>query len=149
MAQRQVHLQYQHQPQQYHHQDMEVDRSFEPRHHGSRAAADSTLQNHTLVDSDTDEDEDEDEGPMMAGGRPGVSGHAMLGGHNMDLDGGDGELDGIDGEIVEDDAASDSSFSDSLSSSPSVPSSDDIDFSLVYALHTFLATVDGQAVRLP
>lgn len=36
------------------------------------------------------------------------------------------------------------SFSDSLSSSPSVPE-EDIDFSLVYSLHTFLATVDGQA----
>ncbi|KAG0141073.1 hypothetical protein CROQUDRAFT_725843 [Cronartium quercuum f. sp. fusiforme G11] len=45
------------------------------------------------------------------------------------------------------DRASDSSFSDSvsMSSSPSIPSSDDIDFTLVYALHTFLATVDGQA----
>lgn len=36
------------------------------------------------------------------------------------------------------------SFSDSLSSSPSIPD-EDIDFSLVYALHTFLRTVDGQA----
>ncbi|KAH9813665.1 hypothetical protein DFH28DRAFT_974026 [Melampsora americana] len=47
----------------------------------------------------------------------------------------------------EGDRASDSSFSDSvsMSSSPSIPSSDDIDFTLVYALHTFLATVDGQA----
>lgn len=36
------------------------------------------------------------------------------------------------------------SFSDSLSSSPSIPD-EDIDFSLVYSLHTFLATVDGQA----
>ncbi|KAK4058490.1 protein phosphatase regulator [Microbotryomycetes sp. JL221] len=42
----------------------------------------------------------------------------------------------------EDDSASFSS--DSLSSSPSIPD-EDIDFSLVYALHTFLATVDGQA----
>ncbi|MBW0495590.1 hypothetical protein O181_035305 [Austropuccinia psidii MF-1] len=45
------------------------------------------------------------------------------------------------------DRASDSSFSDSvsLSSTPSIPCSDDIDFTLVYALHTFLATVEGQA----
>ena len=35
-------------------------------------------------------------------------------------------------------------FSDDLSSSPSVPS-EDIDFDQVYALHTFLATVEGQA----
>ncbi|GAA5887436.1 hypothetical protein JCM6882_002528 [Rhodosporidiobolus microsporus] len=44
-------------------------------------------------------------------------------------------------EDLEDDAGS---FSDSLSSSPSIPD-EDIDFNLVYALHTFLATVDGQA----
>jgi SH3 domain len=35
-------------------------------------------------------------------------------------------------------------FSDDLSSSPSIPD-DNIDFDLVYALHTFLATVEGQA----
>ena len=35
-------------------------------------------------------------------------------------------------------------FSDDLSSSPSVPG-EDIDFDQVYALHTFLATVEGQA----
>ncbi|GAA5976710.1 hypothetical protein JCM11641_005668 [Rhodosporidiobolus odoratus] len=50
---------------------------------------------------------------------------------------------GIEGqeEDLEDDSGS---FSDSLSSSPSIPD-EDIDFNLVYALHTFLATVDGQA----
>jgi hypothetical protein len=32
----------------------------------------------------------------------------------------------------------------SMTSSPSIPDSD-IDFDLVYALHTFVATVDGQA----
>ncbi|GAA97253.1 hypothetical protein E5Q_03930 [Mixia osmundae IAM 14324] len=35
-------------------------------------------------------------------------------------------------------------FLDELSSSPSIPD-DNIDFDLVYALHTFLATVEGQA----
>ncbi|KAM0788487.1 hypothetical protein ACM66B_001620 [Microbotryomycetes sp. NB124-2] len=47
-------------------------------------------------------------------------------------------------EEEEDEEEDSASFSDSLSSSPSIPD-EDIDFSLVYALHTFLATVDGQA----
>jgi hypothetical protein len=56
---------------------------------------------------------------------------------------GDEEMDEEeDEEEEEEDAAGE--FSDSLSSSPSIPD-DDIDFNLVYALHTFLATVDGQA----
>ncbi|GAA5865337.1 hypothetical protein JCM3774_004942 [Rhodotorula dairenensis] len=56
---------------------------------------------------------------------------------------GEGEEDEDDeDEDDEEDAAGE--FSDSLSSSPSIPD-DDIDFNLVYALHTFLATVDGQA----
>jgi hypothetical protein len=50
---------------------------------------------------------------------------------------------GMEGEGG-DDGDDSGSFSDSLSSSPSIPD-EDIDFSLVYALHTFLATVDGQA----
>lgn len=45
---------------------------------------------------------------------------------------------------MQDDQDDSGSFSDSLSSSPSIPD-EDIDFGLVYALHTFLATVDGQA----
>ncbi|CAH7690421.1 hypothetical protein PPACK8108_LOCUS25769, partial [Phakopsora pachyrhizi] len=55
-----------------------------------------------------------------------------------------GEMMEMDDDL---DRNSDSSFSDSvsMSSSPSIPSSDDIDFNLVYALHTFLATVEGQA----
>ena len=57
--------------------------------------------------------------------------------------GGEMEHEGGDGgdEQDQDDSGS---FSDSLSSSPSIPD-EDIDFALVYALHTFLATVDGQA----
>ncbi|KWU44267.1 hypothetical protein RHOSPDRAFT_34282 [Rhodotorula sp. JG-1b] len=56
---------------------------------------------------------------------------------------GDDEMDEEDDvEEEEEDVAGE--FSDSLSSSPSIPD-DDIDFNLVYALHTFLATVDGQA----
>ena len=53
-----------------------------------------------------------------------------------------GEHDGMEDEGEDMDDAG--SFSDSLSSSPSIPD-DDIDFALVYALHNFLATVDGQA----
>lgn len=45
-----------------------------------------------------------------------------------------------DGDSMDDDEA----FSDDMSSSPSVPD-EDIDFEHVYALHTFLATVEGQA----
>lgn len=64
---------------------------------------------------------------------------------NKNLNG--GVLNGDDhdevGEI-EDQEDDSGSFSDSLSSSPSIPD-EDIDFTLVYALHTFLATVDGQA----
>ncbi|BGP38444.1 protein phosphatase regulator [Rhodotorula kratochvilovae] len=61
-----------------------------------------------------------------------------------DLNGQEGEngsrVEGAE-EDIDDDTGS---FSDSLSSSPSIPD-EDIDFNLVYALHTFLATVDGQA----
>lgn len=63
--------------------------------------------------------------------------------------GGEGEMEAgdehdHDGEVEGDDQDDSGSFSDSLSSSPSIPD-EDIDFALVYALHTFLATVDGQA----
>ncbi|KPV76515.1 uncharacterized protein RHOBADRAFT_42858, partial [Rhodotorula graminis WP1] len=52
--------------------------------------------------------------------------------------------DQVEGNPDDNDLDDTASFSDSLSSSPSIPD-DDIDFNLVYALHTFLATVDGQA----
>ncbi|BGP23261.1 SH3 domain protein [Rhodotorula toruloides] len=54
--------------------------------------------------------------------------------HDVD----DEEVEGAEEDIIA------GEFSDSLSSSPSIPD-EDIDFGLVYALHTFLATVDGQA----
>ncbi|GAA6062386.1 hypothetical protein JCM10212_003195 [Sporobolomyces blumeae] len=63
----------------------------------------------------------------------------LHGEQGMDHDGGEGADE--DEEDLDDDSGS---FSDSLSSSPSIPD-EDIDFNLVYALHTFLATVDGQA----
>lgn len=52
------------------------------------------------------------------------------------------------GDMMEDDEEGeeedDEDDDDELSSSPSIPD-DNIDFDLVYALHTFLATVEGQA----
>ncbi|KAK4053454.1 protein phosphatase regulator [Microbotryomycetes sp. JL201] len=62
--------------------------------------------------------------------------------HEMAGEGEDGEEE--EQEEDEEEEEDSASFSDSLSSSPSIPD-EDIDFSLVYALHTFLATVDGQA----
>ncbi|SGY28644.1 BQ5605_C084g12999 [Microbotryum silenes-dioicae] len=61
--------------------------------------------------------------------------------HHHHGDDDDGSHQDHDEEDLDEDSGS---FSDSLSSSPSIPD-EDIDFTLVYALHTFLATVDGQA----
>src|SRR3954465_1588880 len=58
---------------------------------------------------------------------------------NNDTDSDDNSIEGsdiINNIDIEDD--------DELSSSPSIPD-EDIDFDLVYALHTFQATVEGQA----
>lgn len=52
----------------------------------------------------------------------------------------DDDDDDDDDRIVE----LDDDLRSSMTSSPSIPDSD-IDFDLVYALHTFVATVDGQA----
>lgn len=92
----------------------------EPHHASSRASADAILGD--LTDSD--------------------DGSSIRHDDSMQVDEED-----EDGQLGEEDGASDSSFSDSLSSSPSIPSSDDIDFGLVYGLHSFMATVDGQVVR--
>ncbi|KAI5481555.1 SH3 domain protein [Pseudohyphozyma bogoriensis] len=73
------------------------------------------------------------------------------GAHHHEGEGGQHEYDhehehehGHEHDEEGDDIDDSGSFSDSLSSSPSIPD-EDIDFALVYALHTFLATVDGQA----
>lgn len=50
----------------------------------------------------------------------------------------DADLEGDDGDLDDDD------MMDKISSSPSIDD-EDIDFELVYALHTFIATVEGQA----
>ncbi|GAA5834028.1 hypothetical protein JCM11251_003596 [Rhodosporidiobolus azoricus] len=91
-------------------------------------------------DSPHESDEEVAEQLRMRGGGGG-SGQQHYA-YEDDLHGEQG-LDHAEGEEedLEDDAGS---FSDSLSSSPSIPD-EDIDFNLVYALHTFLATVDGQA----
>jgi hypothetical protein len=52
----------------------------------------------------------------------------------------DDEEDDVDDRTVE----VDEDLRSSMTSSPSIPDSD-IDFELVYALHTFVATVEGQA----
>lgn len=81
----------------------------------------------------------EDESPVSSGDEVAES----LQVRNGDGSGGGGA--GDEHDAGEGDDQDDSgSFSDSLSSSPSIPD-EDIDFALVYALHTFLATVDGQA----
>lgn len=69
-----------------------------------------------------------------------------LGGDSVGVgpDGNEVEGDGMEEDLDDDEEDAAGEFSDSLSSSPSIPD-DDIDFNLVYALHTFLATVDGQA----
>jgi hypothetical protein len=64
--------------------------------------------------------------------------------HSHQQQGESGQGDVMDDEGMEEGLEEEGSFSDSLSSSPSIPD-EDIDFNLVYALHTFLATVDGQA----
>ncbi|CAO1623603.1 unnamed protein product [Jaminaea pallidilutea] len=56
--------------------------------------------------------------------------------------GGDGQM--MDGEEEEDEEEYDDEEDEDLSSSPSIPD-ENIDFDLVYALHTFVATVEGQA----
>lgn len=58
----------------------------------------------------------------------------------------EGELldDGVYDEGLEDDEEYDEDYDEELSSSPSIPD-ENINFDLVYALHTFVATVDGQA----
>jgi hypothetical protein len=58
----------------------------------------------------------------------------------FDFEDDDDDDDDDDDRIVE----LDDDLRSSMTSSPSIPDSD-IDFDLVYALHTFVATVDGQA----
>lgn len=71
----------------------------------------------------------------------GVHGQGM---HNNvgEEDEGEGEDEDEDGD--EDEEEMDADEDDDLSSSPSIPD-ENIDFDLVYALHTFVATVEGQA----
>ncbi|GAB1212591.1 hypothetical protein ATERTT37_001730 [Aspergillus terreus] len=71
-----------------------------------------------------DDDDDEENGDI---------------GHNHRAGGSeDGDLDGESDDLLDDD------LMDKISSSPSIDD-EDIDFEFVYALHNFVATVDGQA----
>ncbi|KAH8704102.1 hypothetical protein BGW36DRAFT_394251 [Talaromyces proteolyticus] len=77
-------------------------------------------------------DEAEDMVTELAGSRNGENGHYESGG--------DGEIADVEG----DDDLLDDDMMDKISSSPSIDD-EDIDFEFVYALHTFIATVEGQA----
>ncbi|KIW36823.1 hypothetical protein, variant [Exophiala oligosperma] len=78
-----------------------------------------------------DLDDDRDDDHMTS--QNGVNGNGY---HGQDLD--DGAGDSHDEEDMDDD------LMDKISSSPSIED-EDIDFEFVYALHTFVATVEGQA----
>ncbi|EMF15910.1 uncharacterized protein SEPMUDRAFT_39007 [Sphaerulina musiva SO2202] len=52
---------------------------------------------------------------------------------------------GEDGAAGEGEGEGDDDMMDRISSSPSIEDAEDIDFEFVYALHTFVATVEGQA----
>lgn len=70
--------------------------------------------------------------------------------HDLDYSGGDSFDYASEGDVPEDamydedEDDYDLEYEEELSSSPSIPE-ENINFDLVYALHTFLATVDGQA----
>ncbi|KAL2136138.1 hypothetical protein VTI74DRAFT_5361 [Chaetomium olivicolor] len=88
-------------------------------------ALDSAVQRHGSMDN------------MRAGAQQdalAIAQNGGLSGHDVD----DGDLDG-DAEVDMDD-----DMMDKISSSPSIED-EDIDFDFVYALHTFVATVEGQA----
>ncbi|CRG83103.1 Tip elongation aberrant protein Tea4 [Talaromyces islandicus] len=76
-------------------------------------------------------DETEDVVAELSGSHDGENGHYESGG--------EGDLDGDEGDDLLDD-----DMMDKISSSPSIDD-EDIDFEFVYALHTFVATVEGQA----
>ncbi|KAA1087115.1 hypothetical protein PGT21_022882 [Puccinia graminis f. sp. tritici] len=108
----------------------------EQQHHRIASEDDEEEEDEDEEDEDLDEEEDDDDDDLyMDQHQQQLNHHNNQQAHNEST------------QDDEADRASDSSFSDSvsLSSTPSIPCSDDIDFTLVYALHTFLATVDGQA----
>ncbi|OQE23887.1 hypothetical protein PENSTE_c008G03762 [Penicillium steckii] len=81
-------------------------------------------------------------------GGPGPDGHEMYeDGDEIDDDlGSNGHYDHEEGDLAdgESDDLLDDDLMDKISSSPSIDD-EDIDFEFVYALHNFVATVDGQA----
>ncbi|CAI7643973.1 unnamed protein product [Penicillium pancosmium] len=91
---------------------------------------------------------EEDSKAEIMGG-PGAGGHGMYedGDDTEDDDmGSNGHYDHEDGDLAdgESDDLLDDDLMDKISSSPSIDD-EDIDFEFVYALHNFVATVDGQA----
>ncbi|GAA6000299.1 hypothetical protein JCM10207_007947 [Rhodosporidiobolus poonsookiae] len=96
---------------------------------------------HDILEGDSPVGSDDEVAEQLQG-RGGQHGqHGQQYHYEDDLQGEQGLEHGEEGE---EDLSPEGEFSDSLSSSPSIPD-EDIDFNLVYALHTFLATVDGQA----
>ncbi|KAA8651922.1 hypothetical protein EYZ11_007524 [Aspergillus tanneri] len=94
-----------------------------PGPEGQRREADDHPDGIDIYDDDDDDDDDDD-----------LDGE--LGQHRGDSE---GELaDGESDDLLDDD------LMDKISSSPSIDD-EDIDFEFVYALHKFVATVDGQA----
>lgn len=89
---------------------------------------------------------EEDSKAEIMGG-PGPNGHEMYEDGDEDDDlGSNGHYDHEDGDLAdgESDDLLDDDLMDKISSSPSIDD-EDIDFEFVYALHNFVATVDGQA----
>ncbi|GAA6034935.1 hypothetical protein JCM8097_009373 [Rhodosporidiobolus ruineniae] len=127
-------------PQQHHQDDYGYDEQEQRHGHGQEQYGYAEEAAHDILDGGSDEEVAEQ--LQVRNGQHGQPHHQQQQhyAYEEDLHGEQG-LDHGEGEEedLEDDA-----FSDSLSSSPSIPD-EDIDFNLVYALHTFLATVDGQA----
>ncbi|KIW33817.1 hypothetical protein, variant [Cladophialophora immunda] len=119
-----------HQAQTLRHAEQE---SYQEQHASPRASEDRANSGFQQSDQhfydDLDDDRD-DEHPNAQNATNGA------GYHGQDLDDGDG------GDSHDEDM--DDDLMDKISSSPSIED-EDIDFEFVYALHTFVATVEGQA----
>ncbi|KAF5860474.1 hypothetical protein ETB97_001484 [Aspergillus alliaceus] len=104
--------------------DTRVEVLHEPGTEGNHLVADEYGDGIGMYDDDDDDDLDHE------------LGHSHHAGGSEDGDLADGEGD--------DDLLDDDDMMDKISSSPSIDD-EDIDFEFVYALHNFVATVDGQA----
>ncbi|KAL4890499.1 hypothetical protein BDV59DRAFT_95310 [Aspergillus ambiguus] len=101
-------------------QDTKSELLHGPNANGKHLDADDYRDGIDMYDDDDDDDVDGDIHNHHVGGSD------------------DGDLDGESDDLLDDD------LMDKISSSPSIDD-EDIDFEFVYALHNFVATVDGQA----